>query len=49
MVEAVSEFILAKANIKIAVSFQAPLLHLKVLQLVTIVVFIDVKLDGLCE
>lgn len=43
MVEAMSEFISVKANIKITVSFQVPLLSWKVLQLVNIVMFIDVN------
>lgn len=43
MVEAMSEFISVKANIKITVSFQVPLLSWEVLQLVNIVMFIDVN------
>lgn len=44
MEEVVSEFISVKANIKITVSFQAPLLFWKALQLVNIVMFTDVRL-----
>lgn len=42
MVEGISEFISVKANIKITVTFQVPLLSWRVLQLVNIVMFIDV-------
>lgn len=43
MVEVMSEFILVKANIKITVNFQALLLYWKLLRLVNIVMFTDVK------